>query len=146
MAELSNELKAKLKQAQSLEEVTGMLQAAGQDVARAEKLWKELEDLHAQENKELSMDELDAVAGGVKHRDYLAKGCAATVEPYSDCWGTDGGCIWVNIEYSNPPRNLSCPYCSANPVARTKDLDDSIACRKCGKRFYNHGGWVEYVY
>ena len=64
MAELSNELIAKLKKAQSLEEVTELLKADGQDVALAERLWKEIEDLHAQEDKELSLDELDAVAGG----------------------------------------------------------------------------------
>ena len=145
MADYSNEMIAKLKRAQSPEEVAELLKAEGQDAAQAERLWKEIEHLHEGEDVELSLDELESVAGGVKHRDYLAKGCAATVEPYSNCWGTDGGCIFVNIEYSNGPRNLPCPYCGAYPVARTKDLDDSIACRKCGKRFYNHGGWVEYV-
>ena len=39
MAELSNELIAKLKKAQSLEEITGLLEADGQDVAEAEKTW-----------------------------------------------------------------------------------------------------------
>ena len=146
MAELSNELITKLKRAHSLEEVTELLKADGLDVAQAEKIWQEIEHMHEGEHKELSLDELEEVAGGVKHRDYLAKGCAATVEPYSDCWGTDGGCICINIKYSNPPRNMSCPYCGAYPVARTNDLEDSIACRKCGKMFYNHGGWYEYVY
>lgn len=64
MAELSNELKAKLKQAQSLEEVTGLLQAAGQDTDQAEKMWRELEKERALEDKELSLDELKAVSGG----------------------------------------------------------------------------------
>ena len=64
MADYSDELKAKLNKARSAEEVTELLKADGQDVAQAERLWKEIEDLHAQEDKELSLDELDAVAGG----------------------------------------------------------------------------------
>lgn len=40
----------------------------------------------------LSLDEMEAVAGGAEDRDWLADGCAATVEPGSNCWGTDG---WV---------------------------------------------------
>ena len=95
MAELSNELKAKLKKSQSIEEVTELLKADGQDEALVEKIWHELEAMHDQEDKDLSLDELDAVAGGAKHRDWLEDGCAATVEPGSDCWGTDGGCLCI---------------------------------------------------
>ena len=144
MAELSNELIAKLKKAQSLDEVTELLKADGQEVAQAEKIWKELEDLHESEDKELSLDELEGVAGGVKHRDWLEKGCAATVEPGSNCWGTDGGCSVINIKYSNSPYDKQCPYCGAKYVAY-KNNDNGFyhfLCRVCGAYFYFDDRWV----
>ena len=145
MADFSNELIAKLKKAQSLEEITGLLEADGQDVAEAEKIWKEIEHLQEQEEKELSLDELESVAGG---RDWLAKGCAATVEPYSDCWGTDGGCSLHNIKYTNKPEDRPCPKCGARYVAFTGYIGScyTIACRECGRRFLmEYGEWREYV-
>lgn len=114
MAEYSNELIAKLKKAKSLEEISGLLRAECQDEKAAERLWKELQMMHEDEGKELSMDELESVAGGVKRRDWLKDGCEATVEPDSDCWHTDGGCWHFNIEYSNPPQwcgDQLCPIC-----------------------------------
>ena len=148
MAELSNELITKLKRAHSLEEVTELLKTDGQDEAQAEKIWQEIEHMHEGEDKELSLDELEEVAGGVKHRDYLAKGCAATVEPYSDCWGTDGGCSVCNIKYSNKPEDRPCPKCGARYVAFTGYIGScyTIACRQCGRRFLmEYGEWREYV-
>ena len=53
---------------------------------------------------------LETVSGGVNHRDYWGSGCAATVEPGSDCWGTDGGCSVHNIEYQHMPTGF-CPDC-----------------------------------
>ena len=145
MAELSNELIAKLKRAQSLEEVTELLKADGQDVAQAEKLWKELEDLHEGEDKELSLDELEAVAGGVTHRNWLEKGCSATVEPGSDCWGTDGGCSLCNIKYNHAPTTKDrCPTCGRyvyydglyeHPGSNlwTTTYKKKFICRICGE-------------
>ena len=46
MAYYSDELITKLKKARSLEEIAALLKADGQDEARAEKLWKEVKDLH----------------------------------------------------------------------------------------------------
>ena len=112
MADYSNELVAKLKKAQSLEEVTELLNADGQDPADAGKIWNELVTLHEGEDKELSLDELESVAGGVKHRNWLEKGCAATVESGSNCWGTDGGCSVCNIKYNHGPTTKDrCPTC-----------------------------------
>ena len=143
MADYSNELIAKLKKAQSVEEVTGLLKADGQDDSQAEKIWKELETLFEKEGKELSLDELEAVAGG---RDWLEKGCSATVEPDSDCWKTDGGCSLCNIEYTHMPcKDARCPKCGgyvyyegefyypSNSLFYTGRLVKRYICRKCGK-------------
>ncbi len=64
MSNYSDELVVKLKKAKSLEEVTELLKADGQDIAEAEKIWGEIKVSIEQEGKELSLDELDAVAGG----------------------------------------------------------------------------------
>ena len=142
MAELSVEIIAKLKKANSIEEVTELLKADGQDENEAQKIWKELENLRAEEGKELSLDELESVAGGLKHRDWLEDGCAATVEPGSDCWHTDGGCSLVNIKYSNKPSPLAkCPVCGAYSL----DIDGNwytsiIQCRIHGKWQENRAG------
>ena len=138
MAELSNDLIAKLKKAQNPEEVAELLKADGHDEEDAEKIWGELEKMHAEENQELSLDELDAVAGG---RDWLKKGCAATVEPGSNCWGTDGGCKIMNIKYDNKPCDQCCMFCGARYTAFMvrKDGFQYYACRECGAEFYfNH--------
>lgn len=143
MPELSKELIAKLKKAKNIEEIIELLKADGQDEAPAEKIWKEIEALRAQDEKELSLDELEAVAGG---RDWLEKGCAATVEPGSDCWGTDGGCTFSNIEYTSMPcKDARCPQCGGyvyysgqfyypnKRLVYPGRLVKEYICRKCGK-------------
>ena len=104
---MSEELRAKLMTAQSLEEVTELLKEAGADEPLAERLWAELEHKREADGRELSLDELDAVSGG---RDYFKDGCASTVEPGSDCWNVDGGCVLVYYEYEHMP-NAYCENC-----------------------------------
>ena len=136
MAELSKELIAKLKKAKNIEEVAALLKAYGQDEALAEEIWKEIEDFLEKEGKELSLDELEAVAGG---RDWVEKGCAATVEPDSDCWRTDGGCFACNIDYTNAPCKQKCLYCGAKWTGYRvlgHFPDKLYLCRECGKHFY----------
>ena len=90
MLNISNELKTKLIEAKSAEEVAEVLQAAGQ-VATAEEaahLWEIIKRDREVSSKELSPDELAAFSAG-EDRDWLRDGCAATVEGGSDCWGTD---------------------------------------------------------
>ena len=137
MAEYSDELRAKLKKAQSLEEVTGLLKTDGKDVALAERLWTELTHKLEADAKELSLDELEAVSGGATSRDWFTEGCAATVEEGSECWGTDGGCIFVNIMYECMP-NGECSICGS-PAFRYWDENweerNHIRyekCRHCG--------------
>ena len=64
---ITNELREKLLTADSAEKVAELLKADGQEVGPddVEKLWAEITKHREQEGKELSLDELDAVSGGV---------------------------------------------------------------------------------
>ena len=131
MADFSYELTSKLKKAESREEVEALLKADGQDLALTDEVWAKAEELRAQDGQELSLDELEDVAGG---RDWYEDGCAATVEIGSDCWSTDGGCAMCNISYSSMP-NCKCPKCGAKAFYHEPDSCISpfyVACRNCG--------------
>lgn len=118
MAIEREELKKKTLAAASAEEVMEIMKAAGKEIT-AEEAAQLFEKVQAQKmDKELSLDELEAVSGGV--RDWVTEGCAATVEWDSDCWGEDGGCIVVHYTYTREPT--------------TKDR-----CPKCGARVYYEG-------
>ena len=141
MAEFSTELSAKLKRVKSVDEVRELLKADGQDENLAEKVWKEIDIFRKNEGKELSLDELDAVAGGVKKRDWLKDGCAATVEYGSDCWRTDGGCTYINIKYSHEPHEWeTCPECGG-PVYYADQWGS--ANKTCPKHGTWHQSWYE---
>ena len=66
MLNITKELKAKLLAAKSEEEVTELLKADGQETPPevAARLWEEIKKGKAQDGRELSLDELDAVSGG----------------------------------------------------------------------------------
>ena len=106
--EKREELMGILLQARSAEEAAELLKEVGVDAPQAERIWNEISAFR--DDKELSIDELEAVSGGVEQRDYWGQGCAATVESGSDCWGTDGGCSVHNIEYKHMPNGF-CPDC-----------------------------------
>ena len=75
------------------------------------------------EYKSLSMDELSSVSGGATtERDYATAGCAATVEPDSHCWGTDGGCFAVYIDYDHYPLGCAYPRCGAHTFYIAKKI------------------------
>jgi hypothetical protein len=57
-----DETKKQLLEAQSVDEVAQILKEAGDVEAKAEKTWHEISQLREQEGKDLSLDELDAVA------------------------------------------------------------------------------------
>ena len=126
MAEFSYELISKLKKAKSREEVEALLKADGQDLALTDEVWSKAEELRAQNGQELSLNELEDVAGG---RNWLTEGCAATVEPDSDCWGTDGGCMNVNIGYDYLPSH-NCPRCGKYSAV---DFGWKWECKNCGR-------------
>ena len=146
MAEYSIELKGQLKQAQSVEELAELLKANGQDVSEAEKLWNELGRLRAEEDQELSLDELEAVSGG-RSIDLTEEGCAASVEYGSDCVVNDGGCTWAFNDYHPKPVNVKCDKCGAYMYKHKVDHPDGTSsrylyCPKCGRWiFLDHVEW-----
>ena len=145
-------IKRKLLAAQGVEEVAQILKEAGDDETTAEKVWQEVRRLREKEGEDLSMDELDAVAGG--SRDWVEEGCASTVEPGSSCWGEDGGCILINIRYDIMPCKQPCIFCGAKytwDVSFQTNMSGGInykyQCRECKKwSYYNskHSQWEEY--
>lgn len=133
MERISKELYDKLLLADSQEEVTAILKAGGREKIPAEEVWAQVQKRRAEDGMELSLDELEDVAGGGELRDWWEKGCAATVEPGSDCWGTDGGCDFVNITYINLP--VTCPNCGRRSAILQigKDCVGYHLCKYCGR-------------
>lgn len=131
----------KLANAQSVDEVAAILKAEGQDEAMAERAWQEVCHAKEESGKELSLDELDAVAGGREYRDWLKEGCVATVEPGSNCWGDDGGCYEINIHYLFEPYDQPCVYCGARYTYQITLKSNGYnqytqyECRDCGAKF-----------
>lgn len=105
------ELEKKAIEAASVEEVMEIVRAAGEEITAEEaaSFFKAVQERKA--DKELALDELEAVSGG---RDWVTEGCAATVEWDSDCWGVDGGCLAIHYTYSREPTTDDrCPKCGA---------------------------------
>ena len=139
MISLSDEQKNRLLQARSTEEVAALLHEAGVDVQLAERLWAELTHKREADSEELSPDELEAVSGGASARDYIRSGCAATVEPGSDCWGVDGGCVLVHYEYEHIVRNAAGRAMSKNPTipfSRSTEGSPSAATATAAAKTY----------
>ena len=97
------------------------------------------------ENRELSPDEMAAVAGG-EDRDWLRDGCAATVEAGSDCYGTDMCGLWPVI-YEHRPTRHKCSVCGgilySNGSTGGGFFEEEVyhyKCASCGAQFKTHGG------
>jgi len=105
------ELEQKIAAAGSPEELGRILNDAGEKIGPedAAKLFEMLQNRGTAQ--ELSLDELEAVSGGV--RDWATEGCAATVECGSICW-SDDHCILVVEHYTNSPISITCPRCGTN--------------------------------
>ncbi len=132
---MKEEFKSKLLQAQSAEEVAGLLKNAGMDESKAGQIWNEISS-HRTE-KELSLDELAAVSGGAD-RDWLTDGCAASVEPDSWC-GSNDSCHYWDVTYTHEPAKVICPNCGAYMYLNwvdyaTRPSDDiyHYKCKNCG--------------
>ncbi len=132
---MQEEFKSKLLQAQSEEEVAGLLKNAGMDESTAGQIWSEISSHRAE--KELSLDELESVSGGYD-RDWLTDGCAATVEPKSWCDSNDS-CIYFDVTYKHEPANVICPKCGAFMYVNWVDYDTNPSddtyhykCKNCG--------------
>ena len=104
---MKEELKPKLLQAKSAEEVAGLPKNAGMDESKAGQIRNEISS--HRKDKELSLDELEAVSGGAD-LDWVTDGCAATVEAGSWC-GTNDSCVWIDVQYDHPPVKDPCPQC-----------------------------------
>ena len=130
MMNISNELKTKLIEAKSAEEVAEVLQAAGQ-VATAEEaahLWERIKRDRELSSKELSPDELAAFSAG------------------EDCWGTDK-CGLVPVTYKHAPTRHKCSVCGgilysngATGGGFFEELVYHYKCASCGAQFKSHGG------
>lgn len=111
--EMNRELYAKLLKAGGAEEVASILEGAGQQATaeEIERIVAEVRRAVEHDGEQLSLDELDAVAGGGWIQEYDKHGCQATVEYGSDCWGEDGGCAAIHNTYYCKPVNVRCPKC-----------------------------------
>ena len=97
--EITKELKEKLLNANSEEEVKALLgdQATEEDAAF---VWEKLQAKKAEGAlSEVDDDELEAVSGG-RSRDLLTEGCAASVERGSFCLLNDS-CVFVEVRYKH---------------------------------------------
>lgn len=111
--ELSDELRTQLRGAKSREDVAGLVQGAGleADEEALDKLWGEVS--RALSDEELSLDELDAVSGGIEiSRDYANEGCRWDYTD-SHCWAYDA-CDVAIYWYHNIPSAYKCPECGHN--------------------------------
>jgi hypothetical protein len=139
------ELEKKAIEAASAEEVMEIVRAAGEEITAEEaaSFFKAVQERKA--DKELSLDELEAVAGG-EDRDWLRDGCAATVEAGSDCYGTDM-CGLFPVTYEHRPTRHKCSVCGgilysngATGGGFFEELVYHYKCASCGAQFKSHGG------
>lgn len=135
--EMNEALKSRLLGAENAEQAADILKEAGQTVTAEDiaHLWDEISSYR--KDKELSLDELEAVSGGAD-RDWLTDGCAATVEPKSWCDSNDS-CIWWDVTYDHEPANVICPKCGAFMYVNWVDYDPNPSndtyhykCKNCG--------------
>lgn len=140
-----NELKKKAMEAASAEEIMEIMKAAGKEITaeEAERFYEKVQDKKT--DRELSLDELEAVAGG-EDRDWLRDGCAATVEAGSDCYGTDMCGLWP-VTYEHRPTRHKCSVCGgilySNGSTGGGFFEEEVyhyKCASCGAQFKTHGG------
>ena len=145
MAIEREELKKKTLAAASAEEIMEIMKAAGEEITaeEAERFYEKVQDKKT--DRELSLDELEAVAGG-EDRDWLRDGCAATVEGGSDCYGTDMCGLWP-VTYEHRPTRHKCSVCGgilySNGSTGGGFFEEEVyhyKCASCGAQFKTHGG------
>lgn len=136
MTRLTEALKNKLMKAKTNEEVAEILKADGQQIDK--NTIGELKNLLNSEGRELSLDELETVGGGLEHitRDWVKSGCYATVGPNSTCWSSDG-CSYLEVCYDNEPVSLKCPVCGSylydtGESTGGRESQKKYRCKNCG--------------
>ena len=124
------ELKKKALEAASAEEIMEILKAAGEEIT-AEEAAQFFEKAQAKKtDRELSLDELEAVSGG-SDRNWLTDGCCATVEIGSWCW-SDDTCYRFDVTYDNLPA-YHCSKCGGMVVRNRYGYSSWLyTCTKCG--------------
>ena len=130
MADDREKIKREALGAAGAEELAGLLRDAGAEdpEKEAERLFGKARAQKA--DRELSPDELEAVAGGYD-RNWLTDGCAATVEINSWCW-TDDSCIRLDVTYDSMP-SYHCERCGGIVVRnRPDDFHWRYTCTGCG--------------
>ena len=147
MADITNELKAKLLAAKSAQEVAEIMKAEGREIPaeQAARYWQEIIREKKLDSMEVSPDEMGAISGGAD-RDWLRDGCAATVEAGSDCWGTDLCGKWP-VTYTHEPTRRKCSDCGgilySNGTTGGGFFEEEVyhyKCVSCGAQFRSHGG------
>ena len=128
------ELKKKAMKAASAEEIMEIIQAAGEEITaeEAEHIFKKAQEKKA--DKELSLDELDAVSGG-EDRDWVLDGCAATVEYGSHC-GSNDMCYKFDVTYDHEPTSYLCPNCGQHMYFHEKELTAHFGSGPIYKNWY----------
>ena len=122
---MNQELKERLANAKSLEEVRGIV--AGNPGLDAEEIWQEVERHGSARSEKLDLNELDAVSGGA--RDWRKEGCAATCEPGSWC-GSNDFCHLFDVTYDY--------FWDCCPDGHAHDFVNKV-CSRCG---YHLGGYI----
>ena len=130
------ELIKKAMEAGSPEEIMEFVRAAGEEITaeEAEHIFKKAQEKKA--DKELSLDELEAVSGGAD-RNWVTDGCAATVEYKSWCDSNDS-CAIFDVTYDYEPTHTLCPNCGKHMYIQNKIGIDTVKykteyrCKFCG--------------
>ena len=130
------ELKKMTLAAASAEEIMEIMKASGEEIT-AEAAAQLFEKAQAKKtDKELSLDELEAVSGGAD-RNWVTDGCAATVEYGSWCGLNDDCCEWW-VTYDFGPTSTLCPNCGKNMYFQDRicyehlKWEDQYRCKFCG--------------
>ena len=113
-----------------------IVRAAGEEIT-AEEAAQLFEKAQAKKtDKELSLDELEAVSGGAD-RNWVTDGCAATVEYGSWCDSNDR-CFYWDVTYDFQPTSALCPNCGKNMYLQNSislgggKYEDQYRCKFCG--------------
>ena len=118
---VNKELRAKLLEAENLEEVKDIIRDNPE--LNAERLWQEIEKHKSAKSEKLDLNELDAVSGGAD-RDWKKQGCAATCEESSWC-GSNDWCYCWDVTYDN--------FWKTCPDGHDHVYDGNI-CVRCGHK------------
>ena len=131
-----DELEKKIMAAESAEEIAELLKADGQAITPG-KAGLLLKKVQALRDRELSLEELEAVSGGAE-RDWVTDGCAATVEPNSWCDELDA-CWFFDVTYEHEPIDEFCPVCNSylyvDKTYHAPNPSDDVKycrCKNCG--------------